>query len=131
MITLQPQIVILAMIFFHVIDDYTLQGILASMKQKSWWEKQPGYESMYSHDYIPALLVHGFSWSFMIHIPIFIYYGFQLPYPNFFLVIIILQGILHSSIDHMKANDKVINLIQDQIIHLMQILVSFITIFFV
>ena len=30
--------ILLCMIFCHIIDDYYLQGILASMKQKSWWK---------------------------------------------------------------------------------------------
>ena len=28
--------ILLAMIFLHIIDDYKLQGSLASMKQKKW-----------------------------------------------------------------------------------------------
>ena len=32
--------VFLLMILLHVIDDFHLQGILASMKQKEWWKKQ-------------------------------------------------------------------------------------------
>lgn len=31
--------VLLSMIFLHIVDDYYLQGILVSMKQKSWWEE--------------------------------------------------------------------------------------------
>ena len=27
---------LISMLFCHIIDDYCLQGILASMKQKSW-----------------------------------------------------------------------------------------------
>ena len=30
---------LLLMIFLHIVDDYYLQGILASMKQRGWWEK--------------------------------------------------------------------------------------------
>jgi hypothetical protein len=30
---------LLLMIFLHIVDDYYLQGILASMKQKEWWHK--------------------------------------------------------------------------------------------
>lgn len=30
---------LLLMIFLHIVDDYYLQGILASMKQKEWWNK--------------------------------------------------------------------------------------------
>ena len=33
--------ILLFMIMMHIVDDYYLQGILASMKQKSWWMKQP------------------------------------------------------------------------------------------
>lgn len=29
---------LLLMIFAHIIDDYYLQGILAHMKQKVWWD---------------------------------------------------------------------------------------------
>ena len=42
---------LLLMIFAHIVDDYYLQGILASMKQKSWWTKQEGYKSLYKNDY--------------------------------------------------------------------------------
>lgn len=31
--------VYLLMIFCHIIDDYNLQGWLASAKQKEWWKK--------------------------------------------------------------------------------------------
>ena len=30
---------LLFMVFLHIVDDYYLQGILASMKQKQWWLK--------------------------------------------------------------------------------------------
>ena len=28
-----------AMLFLYIVDDYYLQGILASMKQKKWWKE--------------------------------------------------------------------------------------------
>lgn len=31
--------VFLLMILLHVIDDFHLQGIFGSMKQKEWWKK--------------------------------------------------------------------------------------------
>ena len=126
MITLQPHIVFLLMIFFHIIDDYRLQGILADMKQKSWWEKLPGYSSLYRYDYIVALVIHGFSWSFMIHIPILIYFNFHLADPSFFVFVVISQGLIHSMIDELKANIKCINLVYDQVFHLFQIILSFV-----
>ena len=33
-----------SMFFMHVVADFNLQGIMASMKQKTWWQKQEGYE---------------------------------------------------------------------------------------
>jgi hypothetical protein len=37
-------LIFFAMCFCHIVDDYYLQGILASMKQKNWWTKQESYE---------------------------------------------------------------------------------------
>lgn len=56
---------LLGMLFLHLVDDYYLQGWLASAKQKSWWEKNSP-DKLYSHDYIMALCEHAFSWTFMI-----------------------------------------------------------------
>ena len=60
--------VFLWMIFFHIVDDYYLQGWLASAKQKSYWE-QNAPDEMYKKDYIWALIMHSFSWAFMIMLP--------------------------------------------------------------
>ena len=57
------------MIFLHVVDDYYLQGILAQLKQKSWWEKNAP-DPLYKNDYKVALVTHAFSWTFMIMLPI-------------------------------------------------------------
>lgn len=60
--------ILFTMIFCHIVDDYYLQGWLASAKQKSWWEKNaPG--KLYKYDYLAALFMHSFSWSFMIMLP--------------------------------------------------------------
>jgi hypothetical protein len=65
-------VLLIGMLFFHIADDYYLQGFLASAKQKSWWEKN--YPNpLYKNDYIIALVEHAFSWTVMIHIPIIIY----------------------------------------------------------
>ena len=45
--------VIACMIFCHIVDDYYLQGILASMKQRKWWEEHYPQKS-YNYDYIMA-----------------------------------------------------------------------------
>lgn len=114
--------ILLFMIFMHIIDDFKLQGIMASMKQKSWWEKQEGYNDKYRFDYIPALLCHAFSWSMMIHLPILVYYNFDMGAQwEFFIFMIISQFLVHAFIDNVKANWKAINLAYDQIMHVYQI----------
>lgn len=113
--------ILFVMIFAHIVDDYYLQGILASLKQKSWWENQKSYKPMYKYDYIVALIMHAFSWSFMISLPI-LYFGFT----KWIAVAIILNTIIHGIVDDLKANKHKINLIVDQSIHIVQIVVTWV-----
>ncbi len=115
---------LICMIFCHILDDYCLQGILASMKQKSWW-KEHAPDKMYEYDYIAALIAHAFSWAFMIQLPILIYMRFNVDWVYF--VMFILNVVGHACVDHMKANQRRINLIQDQKYHLLQIFTSALT----
>lgn len=50
---------LLGMIFCHIVDDYYLQGWLASAKQKEWWSKNAP-NPLYKYDYIMALFMHSF-----------------------------------------------------------------------
>ena len=109
------------MIFLHIIDDYKLQGILASMKQKVWWKEQNGYKSLYKYDYIPALIEHSFSWTFMIMLPIAIYLKFNL---GWWVLAYIVNMAVHALVDDLKANKLKINLVIDQTIHLSQIVIT-------
>lgn len=113
--------ILFVMIFAHIIDDYYLQGILASLKQKSWWENQKSYKPMYKYDYIVALIMHAFSWSFMISLPI-LYFGFT----KWIVVAIILNTIIHGIVDDLKANKHKINLIMDQSVHIVQIVITWV-----
>ena len=115
---------LLCMIFMHIIDDYYLQGILASMKCRSWW-KNNAPEKMYENDYKMALAMHGFSWTFMIMIPVVIYLVMndKISEPIFVLWFTI-NMITHALVDDTKANDKKINLCTDQTIHLIQIVAT-------
>ena len=123
-ITLEYAIALLfAMLFCHIVDDYYLQGWLASAKQKKWWEKNSPDE-LYKHDYIIALAEHAFSWSFMIHLPVvitFIILG--TPLHRVFISYIV-NWLIHMFVDNLKANWLKINLIQDQIIHFIQIIIT-------
>ena len=113
--------ILFVMIFAHIVDDYYLQGILASLKQKLWWENQKNYKPLYKYDYIVALIMHAFSWSFMIAFPI-LYFGFT----KWIIVAIILNTIVHGVVDDLKANKGKINLIIDQSIHIVQIVITWI-----
>ena len=117
--------ILLAMIFCHIVDDYYLQGALAKFKQKSWWEENYPAK-MYKYDYIIALLEHAFSWTFMMMLPLFIAnYMFGYIYDTEeFVILFIANLIVHSIIDYMKANMKIINLTVDQLLHILQIIIT-------
>lgn len=110
---------VLLMFFMHIVDDYYLQGWLASAKQKKWWKKNAP-EEMYKHDYIWALLMHSFSWSFMIMLPIAYMENFRVTV--WFAVCLVCNTLIHLIVDDAKANKKAINLITDQSLHIFQII---------
>lgn len=117
-------LVLLSMVFCHIVDDYYLQGWLASAKQKEWWQKNAP-QKLYRNDYIMALFMHSFSWSFMIMIPIVVFTVLNGINLNVFYVIpYFVNMAIHAVVDDMKANKKWINLIQDQFAHLIQIVVT-------
>lgn len=119
---MNPIFIFLLMIFCHIVDDYYLQGWLASAKQKSYWKKNAP-DPLYKYDYIWALLMHSFSWSFMIMLPIAYMNGFNIN--DVFVSVFIFNVTIHAYTDHMKANKKWINLWVDQNIHLLQIIITF------
>ncbi len=115
---------LLGMLFLHLVDDYYLQGWLASAKQKSWWEKNAS-EELYSHDYIMALCEHAFSWTFMIMlIPTVFNYVCNHNIPVDYFLFFALNWTIHSIVDDLKANKKDINLVQDQLFHIIQIILT-------
>ena len=120
-------IVLAAMLFCHIVDDYYLQGILANLKQIDWWKNTPSTcdfdKSMYKRDYIIALVEHAFSWSFVMSIPLLIM-AIHATNESFFQLLIIGyigNTIIHALVDHLKANLHLINLVEDQAIHFVQI----------
>ena len=119
-------LILFSMIFCHIVDDYYLQGILASMKQRDWWKNYP---KMYEKDYLVALFMHGFSWSFMVHLPLMILY-FVFGFRGYIAIGIscVCHALIHSIVDDLKANKHIFNLIQDQILHMVQIIIIFTTI---
>lgn len=116
--------ILILMIFLHIVEDFHLQGILASMKQMSWWEKQLGSEYLgkYEYDWVPSLLAHAFEWTFMIMLPIFLTREFT----YLTALMIVSNTSFHFVVDNSKCNLMKINLVTDQILHLVQILFTWV-----
>lgn len=114
--------VLLLMIFLHIVDDYYLQGWLAQAKQKKYWQDNAP-EKMYKYDYIWALIMHSFSWSFMIMLPIAVCLNFGVGIG--FVVVFVANLAIHATVDDLKANKKLINLWTDQLMHMGQIVFTF------
>jgi hypothetical protein len=112
------------MIFFHIIDDWVLQGKLGQMKQKNWWREHPEYQEMYKYDYLAALLTHAFSWTFMIMLPVAYLSEWQISVG--FVIAFIVNMIIHAIVDDLKANRKKINLVVDQSVHFIQIVITWV-----
>lgn len=111
--------ILLLMIFLHILDDFYLQpGILSDLKQKDFWKKNAP-DKLYRYDYIWALLIHSFSWSFMIMLPLAYVHDFKVNI--LFTLIFLFNIIVHAIVDDAKANKKLINLWVDQLVHLVQI----------
>ena len=116
------QLILILMLLGHLVADYTLQGWLADGKQKSWWRKifggrEDAVPDKYKHDYIAALLCHALYWSIFICAPFYA--------SPWFLCAVMGNTIIHAIVDDLKANRMKINLIQDQLLHLIQILITF------
>lgn len=111
--------ILLLMIFLHIIDDFKLQaGVLNNLKQKDFW-KENAPDKLYRYDYIWALLMHSFSWSFMIMLPLAYVHDFKVNI--LFILVFLFNIIVHAIVDDAKANKKLINLWVDQLVHLVQI----------
>jgi hypothetical protein len=121
--------VLLLMFLFGIIDDFVLQPVyLSKLKQKRYWIKECENNNLdiskYDTDYITALLIHGLSWSIMIHIPLMFLGGVR---DDFFLLLsVLLNTVIHAIIDDLKANKLKINLDVDQCLHWLQIVITWI-----
>ena len=121
--------VLLLMFLFDIIDDFVLQPIcLSKLKQKRYWIEECKKYNLnilkYDTDYITALLIHGLSWSIMIHVPLMFLGGIR---DDFFLLLSVLfNAVIHAFIDNLKANKLKINLDVDQCLHGFQIVITWI-----
>ena len=131
------------MIFMHFIGDVYLQGNnLSSFKRREYWEKverKTGKKHSFSH--LCFLLLHSFLWSFCMLFPILLKIVFiqclitanivpePVSFQNlilFYISSIIGNTIIHGLIDNAKSNLKQIGDIEDQILHIVQVTVTFI-----
>lgn len=95
------------------------------MKQKVWWRENAPAKK-YSKDYLMTLFEHAFSWSFTITIP-WLVMAFVTMQPAYFILLIIFYIVntaIHATVDNEKANNFTINLIQDQALHFLQIIIT-------
>ena len=119
-------VLLTSMLFLHIVDDFYLQGILAKLKQRKFWEENAP-QKLYKCDYIIALIIHAFSWCFMVHIPLLVWAFIKcVEYPAYMLMsTFICNTAIHAYVDDLKANKLKINLVTDQTIHFMQIILTF------
>lgn len=128
MIDIHPASMLGLMFLLHFFADFNLQigAGLDKFKQKKWWkdqiDKEKSVESMtrslrmYRHDYLCGLVCHGLYWSLVVCLPLLLVGGCA------YAANALIQGLIHASIDHEKANKFKMNLIEDQIIHAVQII---------
>ena len=112
-------------LLLHFIADFTLQGCLANLKQKNWWISEcKKYEidfAKYKHDYICGLICHALYWTLITFSPIIFFTNLH---DMVITAIIVGNMCFHAIIDHVKANKFCINLVEDQILHLGQIMLT-------
>ena len=119
---------LLIMLWLHVFDDFVLQraGYLTVFKTKSYWCGKE--KTKYDNDYIVCLIEHALSWAITISIPAIIsciLHGYEIDC-LIIVITIFINTMIHAFIDNEKANMKSINLITDQLIHLIQIVFTWI-----
>ena len=113
-------LILLKMLFMHCIGDYILQGdFLSAAKRKSFWIDKTN-EKTNSLEHYVILFIHAYIWAFCITLPLF-----NLISSIKIILSIVINCILHMYIDNLKANKKVITLLTDQLLHLSQIIVTY------
>ena len=121
--------ILVLMLFCHIIDDFVLQDKFTYLKQKSWWVKACNDDGLnyekYKNDYKMALFEHSLEWSIAIMLPVI----FLLDVNGWLLLgCVAVNTIIHYIVDDAKANQLRLNLIQDQLLHFIQIVITFLLI---
>lgn len=109
--------VFLLCLVLHFFADFTLQGCLANLKCREWWENNYP-QKLYAKDYICALCVHSLYWTVITAAPII--WLWRAPV-GILVLLLVVHVVIHACTDHEKANRRSINLTADQTIHLVQV----------
>lgn len=135
-------IFILATFILHLYYDWN-QGPVAEYKCKQWWidhnlidddKAVDRKKSIYDHDYECALSAHAWLWSFLIVLPGTIWW-YKLGLFNYgidetigitagVLALAWVNALIHKHVDDAKANIGEFNLWTDQIIHVIQVVLT-------
>ena len=119
-------ILFVVMLVLHLLADFTLQGWFANGKHRVWWEQQCAKQgvdfSKYRYDYICALVSHSFFWAAVTFLPMIVMTNW--PYDWLAVVFLTVQVIVHAVVDDLKANKFKLNLVQDQLVHVLQVAVA-------
>ena len=106
---------------------------LADGKQKKWWHdlfnkgcaKWEGCDKpipdKYRFDYVAALVCHALYWSIVVCAPFYA--------SPWFIWAVVANTAVHAAVDDLKANSGVLNLVQDQSLHVVQIIATFFTLY--
>ena len=117
---------ILLVLTLHFVADFTLQGLFKNLKCKDWWIRELHelnycvyHGSKYKHDYKCALILHGLYWSLVTYAPIW-YFASDWTAG----AAVAVNACVHAVIDHFKCNRYALNLVEDQVLHFMQITIT-------
>ena len=126
-------LILLGMLGLHIVDMFGLNLLSLKMASgKSWYT--PGLTLKRSKpDSIIPLLTQGFSWSILVHVPIIALLIIENINPPTVLIFItvILQGLVHAYISNENASFRKLNFVENQILHLVQIISIFIIFYYI
>lgn len=122
-------LVLAGMVWAHTWADYVLQhACLHELKCKSWWQEHAN-QQRYRNDYKVALLMHCIQWTGAVLAPIaaIIIFCYDINTPMIgllFLAAFVSNTIGHYYLDDAKANRYMTNLIEDQVWHMVQVVIT-------
>lgn len=114
------------MIFMHFLFDYYIQSRSnVNIKDKIWWKKRhPNNKKKVFLSYTFGLLMHSFVWSYAVLFPFYYKNG------SMSFILLSLNTAIHAMVDNCKTNKKCISSIQDQVLHLIQVTITFLILHF-